>query len=80
MIGKIKRRSAKSPVIWKYIKQDFTDYENHKCSFLSEPISKMHLTPNSCVVSLLKMLTYERMLRFCVGSRLALERDLPFLR
>ncbi len=41
----------------------------------------MHLTPNSCVVSLLKMLTYFLcMLRFCVGSRLALGRDLLFLR
>jgi len=46
-----------------------------------EPVSKMHLTPNSCVVSLLKMLTYYlRMLRFCVGSRLDLGRDLLFLR
>ena len=34
VIGEIKRRSAKAPVIRKYIKQDFTDYQNHNCSFL----------------------------------------------
>jgi hypothetical protein len=48
-----------------------------------EPISKMHLTPNSRVVSLLKMLTYSMYAEnndFCVGSRLALGRDLLFLR
>jgi len=33
MIGKIKGRSAKAPVIWKYVKQDLTDYQNHICSF-----------------------------------------------
>jgi hypothetical protein len=32
-------------------------WQNYKVAKL-EPISKMHLTPNSCVVSLLKMLTY----------------------
>jgi hypothetical protein len=38
-----------------------------------EPISKMHLTTNSCVVNLLKMLTYDVYAGnndFCVGSRL----------
>jgi len=33
MIGKIKGRSAKAPVIRKYVKQDLTDYQNHICSF-----------------------------------------------
>jgi len=41
----------------------------------------MHLTLNNGVKSLLKMLTYYiRMLRFCVGFCLVLERDLLFLR
>jgi hypothetical protein len=41
----------------------------------------MHLTLNSGVTDLLKMLTYSnRMLRFFVGRCLALERDLLFLR
>jgi hypothetical protein len=41
----------------------------------------MHLTLNSCVTDLLKMLTYLAcMLRFFVGRCLALERDPLFLR
>ena len=41
----------------------------------------MHLTPNSCVVSLLKMLTYSLcMLRFFVGSRPVLGHNPLFLR
>ena len=40
----------------------------------------MHLALNNSVKSLLKMLTYCGMLRFCVGFCLVLERNLLFLR
>jgi hypothetical protein len=42
-----------------------------------EAISKPHLAPDGCVEGLFKMLTYSPcMLRFIIGPRLALERDL----
>ncbi len=45
-----------------------------------EIISKPHLSPDGCVEGLFKMLTYSPpcMLRFIIGLRLALERDLRF--
>ncbi len=44
-----------------------------------EAISKPHLAPDGCVEGLFKMLTYfPCMLRFIIGPRLVLERDLRF--
>ena len=41
----------------------------------------MHLTPNGCVTNRFEMLEYYRcMLHFQIGLRLALGRDLLFLR
>jgi hypothetical protein len=49
-----------------------------QCQLL-EVISKPHLSSDSCVAALFKMLTYSPcMLRFFIGLRLALERDLTF--
>jgi hypothetical protein len=46
-------------------------------SIALEAISKPHLSPDGCVEGLFKMLTYSPcMLRFIIGPRLALERDL----
>jgi hypothetical protein len=42
-------------------------------------VSKPHLSSDSCVADLFKMLTYcHVLLRFFIGLRLALERDLTF--
>jgi hypothetical protein len=44
-----------------------------------QAISKIHLTPNYGIVRLFKMLTYSPcMLRFFIGSRRVLERNLHF--
>jgi len=54
-----------------------SSHQRMKCS--REVVSKHHLASDGCVADLFKMLTYSLcMLRFFIGLRLALERDLAF--